>query len=82
MAPVSAKRDDTSVISGRSMRRIAADGDAKWESGGVVQSPPPKKRTPRQSHLRGGFMIDGEVAALDAEGRPSFQLLQNSRGGN
>jgi bifunctional non-homologous end joining protein LigD len=28
--------------------------------------------------LRGDFAIDGEIVALDEEGRPSFQLIQNN----
>ncbi|MEO5719909.1 MAG: non-homologous end-joining DNA ligase [Chthoniobacterales bacterium] len=30
--------------------------------------------------LQGDFVLDGEIVALDDEGRPSFQLLQNSVG--
>jgi bifunctional non-homologous end joining protein LigD len=32
LPPISAKSDDTSVLSGRSMRRITEDKDAQWES--------------------------------------------------
>jgi bifunctional non-homologous end joining protein LigD len=32
LTPISAKRDDTSVLSGRSMRKISEDKDARWES--------------------------------------------------
>ena len=32
LPPISAKGDDTSVLSGRSMRRITEDKDAQWES--------------------------------------------------
>jgi DNA ligase D-like protein (predicted ligase) len=28
--------------------------------------------------LNGGFVLDGELVALDSQGRPSFQLMQNS----
>ena len=28
--------------------------------------------------LRGEFVLDGELVALDPQGRPSFQLLQNN----
>ena len=29
--------------------------------------------------LEGDFVLDGELVALDSQGRPSFQLMQNSR---
>ena len=29
--------------------------------------------------LESDFVLDGELVALDSQGRPSFQLLQNSR---
>ncbi len=29
--------------------------------------------------IQGDFAIDGEIVALDADGKPAFQLLQNSR---
>jgi bifunctional non-homologous end joining protein LigD len=32
LPPISVKRDDTSVLSGRSMRKISEDKDARWES--------------------------------------------------
>ena len=28
--------------------------------------------------LKGDFVLDGELVALDPQGRPSFQLLQNN----
>ncbi|MEA3207474.1 MAG: bifunctional non-ous end joining protein LigD [Chthoniobacter sp.] len=140
---ISAKADDTSAISGRSMKQIATDNDAQWQS-----NTPAKKHAKRgpSSHrivkaafiapmqckavpalpegddwtyeikfdgyrciavktgkkvtlfsrnenrlndrfpavadalatLPGDFAVDGEIVALDEQGRPSFQLLQNS----
>jgi bifunctional non-homologous end joining protein LigD len=140
---LSAKADDTSAVSGRSMAQIAKDNDAQWQS-----NRPEEKRAKRapSSHrivkpafvepmqckpvtelpsgedwtfeikfdgyrclavktgtkttlfsrngkrldgrfaevasavsgLPGDFTLDGEIVALDGQGRPSFQLLQNS----
>ena len=32
----------------------------------------------RLASLEGDFVLDGELVALDSQGRPSFQLLQNN----
>jgi bifunctional non-homologous end joining protein LigD len=145
LPPISAKSDDTSVLSGRSMRRITEDKDAQWESNRtktagsttvrgrarsrtepafiepmqakpVTELPPGEewtfeikfdgyrciavkvgsavtlfsrnkkifnKRFPRVrdavGDLEGEFVLDGELVAFDAQGRPSFQLLQDAK---
>jgi len=134
MKPLSSKRDDTSVLSGKSMTEIAEGGSPSWITGGskrkrslpripdfrepmkakLVASPPPgewhyemKFDGWRALALKGGpavqllsrnnkgftdkfpeigqavaalpvesAVIDGEIAALDPQGRSSFQLLQ------
>ncbi len=140
---LSAKADDTSAISGRSMRQIATDNDAQWQSNTPAEKHAKRGPTshrivkpafvePMQckavtelpdgedwtfeikfdgyrcvalkvgsevalfsrnekklndrfpalatalAELPGDFAVDGEIVALDAKGRPSFQLLQNS----
>jgi len=143
---LSAKADDTSAISGRSMRQIATANDRQWQSNRAAAKPAkannrrpqplpataPAYVEPMQckpvtalpegdewlfeikfdgyrclalrhgedvtllsrnektlnrrfpalaksfAQLQGDFLIDGEVVALDSQGRPSFQLLQNS----
>lgn len=138
---VSAKADDTSAISGRSMRKIAKDNDAQWSNGSAPVKVANKTRSARGvkpayveamqclavtqlpegeewtyeikfdgfrclamktgkkvqlwsrnqksftarfpdvvaalEALPGDFSMDGELVALDPEGRPSFNLMQN-----
>lgn len=58
--PVSARQDDASVLTRRSMARIASDNDAQWKSnrsgGEQTESPPTKpaakRRTPRPASAR------------------------------
>ncbi|MGZ5537539.1 MAG: non-homologous end-joining DNA ligase [Chthoniobacterales bacterium] len=144
MKPLSAKMDDTSAISRRSMAAIAKDNDAQWQSNRPAamarrkmrltsrQTTPPKFIEPMKckpvtslpnesnwtfeikfdgyrclalknddevklvsrnekllnarfpnvvralAEVPGDFAIDGEIVALDEEGRPSFQILQNN----
>jgi bifunctional non-homologous end joining protein LigD len=129
--PVGAKKDDESVVSGRSMAGIAKDRDAEWQSNraqpkikeafiepmkAIVVAEPPtrghwiyelkfdgyraqaikngravqlfssnaKDFTARFPEIVEGIsslavesaIVDGEIVALDGEGRSSFQLLQ------
>jgi bifunctional non-homologous end joining protein LigD len=49
MKPLSAKREDSSVLSGRSMAKIASDNDAQWQSGrstAKATKPAPTARKP------------------------------------
>jgi len=143
---LSKKRDDESVLTGRSMKQIAADRDAEWDSRPAQKKAPKEKRAAKRAHapvdlkarfiepmkaklvdkpppgdwvyelkwdgyraigIKGGddaillsrnnkdltgkfpeiaealkklpcrdAILDGEIVALDAKGRSSFQLLQ------
>jgi bifunctional non-homologous end joining protein LigD len=145
LKPVSKKQDDQSVLTGRTMTRIAADRDAQWHSkpSATPKKDPPGKPAPvpenltslfiepmkaklvtkpppgdwvyelkwdgyRAIGIRGGTrsillsrnkkdlsekfpdiaaalqklkcrdaILDGEIVALDPQGRSSFQLLQD-----
>ncbi|HWB57914.1 MAG TPA: DNA polymerase ligase N-terminal domain-containing protein, partial [Chthoniobacteraceae bacterium] len=134
LKPVSKKRDDESALSKRTMKRIAAEGDAVWQSGHrekkaavaklkfvepmkakFVEKPPHGKEwiyelkfdgyraiaiktgakvallSRSEKDLSDRFpdvaeavksldvvnaILDGEIVALDSQGRSSFQLLQ------
>ena len=144
LPPISARRDDQSALTGRSMRAIAEANDAQWQSNRPAAKTPAKirrksgrgaapkfvepmrckpvttlptegdwtyevkfdgyrcialksngavtlfsrnenvlnERFPNVvdalSLLEGDFVLDGELVALDEQGRPSFQLLQNN----
>jgi bifunctional non-homologous end joining protein LigD len=147
MPAISPKADDTSAISGRSLREIARANDAQWQSNRpaatstkrwkraaenavpvrpafvVPMQCKPVTTLPSEAgwtfeikfdgyrciaikrgdkltllsrnekvlnsrfpllvkavgELPGDFVLDGEIVALDGDGRPSFQLLQNNQ---
>jgi bifunctional non-homologous end joining protein LigD len=45
--PISAKRDDTSALSGRTMQKIAGDKSAVWKSNRGERAATPKKKSPQ-----------------------------------
>ncbi|MES2466408.1 MAG: DNA polymerase ligase N-terminal domain-containing protein [Verrucomicrobiota bacterium] len=49
MKPLSVKRDDASVVSGRTMKAIAAGNDAPWESSPPKSKPASAKAKPRRA---------------------------------
>ena len=50
LPPISAKGDDTSVLSGRSMRRITEDKDAQWESNRTHTATQSRSQTNAEAH--------------------------------
>lgn len=46
MRPIGVRRDDTSALTGRSMKRIAADNDAQWQSAPAAARPSRKPARP------------------------------------
>lgn len=52
MKPISARRDDASALTGRSMKRIAADKDAVWESKSKKTPKKKVKTSPRRPGAR------------------------------
>jgi bifunctional non-homologous end joining protein LigD len=87
---VTAKDDDKSIISGRTMKQIAADRDAEWQSNREPDPPPktvkavraaaePKKATPvkRRSGAKVQFVEPMKVKFLEeppAKGEWMYEL--------
>lgn len=81
MEPVSRKRDDTSVLSGRSMRAIAAGNDVPWESSPPKSQPATPKAKPAKTGSKPNAppryveaMQCKPVAELPKEGGWAFEL--------
>ena len=69
LAPLSAKDDDTSVLSGRSMRAISKANDAQWESNRPAAR---TKKTGRPAGKRAEPEVD-RTYAMQASRGPSFR---------
>lgn len=67
MKPLSAKQEDSSVLSGRSMARIGSDNDAQWQSDRSSRQHPVAARVLR-SPLRSLAEPDEKIARADVGG--------------
>lgn len=78
MPSISARRDDTSIISGRSMRRIASDNDAQWQSNRSAAPAAVKGKRPAAKKVAVPDFIDPmqcqPVPALPEGGEWSYEI--------
>jgi bifunctional non-homologous end joining protein LigD len=64
LKPISAKADDTSAISKRSMAAIAKANDAQWQSNRPAARATTKKRTPRKNYVAPRFIEPMQCKAV------------------
>jgi hypothetical protein len=77
LPPISAKRDDTSVLSGRSMRKISEANDAQWQSNRPAASAKGSKQRRSRKPTEPAFIEPMQckpVAVLPADDKWTFEI--------
>jgi bifunctional non-homologous end joining protein LigD len=77
LPPISAKTDDTSVISGRSMRNIREANDAQWESNRPTASPKKTRHRADRQHTTPQFIEPMQckpVASLPSQEKWIYEI--------